>query len=133
MHDGIKKNTTRIPSGPIVLSSDVSQVLLQDMYVFVLKGSVRENHLICLYDLIQSKSFQFSSIQRVYAFLSSTIHSSDSWLRGSAGIASNIAVVCALLIWLSRSTLEGLHEVGNDVVDVFRTDRNTDEILQNCC
>lgn len=55
VHNGIKKNTTRIPSGPIVLLSAVSRVFFQDMYAFVLKGNVRETHLICLYVLIQSK------------------------------------------------------------------------------
>lgn len=47
---------------------------------------------------------------------------SNSWLCGSARVASDAGVVRTLLIWLRRSTLEGPHEVGDNVVNVLRTD-----------
>lgn len=52
-----------------------------------------------------------------------------SRLCGSARVARDITVVCALLARLGRSTLEGLHEVGDDVVDVLCADRDTNEVL----
>lgn len=57
---------------------------------------------------------------------------SDCCLCRSAGVASDIAVVSALLIWLGRSTLERLNEIGNNIVDMLGSNGDTDEILQDC-
>lgn len=63
----------------------------------------------------------YSSPQRVHL---------DDRLGGRIGVASLLAVGWRSLgLWFRGGVFERLLEVGNDVVDVLSSDRDTDEVL----